>query len=78
MRHPHDHTVYAGSARLVDDGFESRDEHLTALQTKTLLRRPLSGQEILKPGQKNNRQVIGVLLKDFNSEIWLIHLATIQ
>lgn len=53
VRHPHDHTVYARGARLVDDGFEGRDQHLAALQTKTLLRRPLPGQEVLKPGRQN-------------------------
>lgn len=55
MRHPHDHTVYARGAGLVDDGFESRDQHLAALQTKTFLRRPLPGQEVLEPGQENKR-----------------------
>lgn len=49
MRHPHDHTVYACSTWCVDDGFKSRDEYFTALQTKTFLWRPLSGQEVLKP-----------------------------
>lgn len=54
MRHPHDHAVNAGSARLVDDGFKGGDEHFAALQTKTFLRRPLSGQEVLKPGHKKS------------------------
>lgn len=59
VRHPHDHTVYAWGARLVDDGFESRDQHLAALQTKTFLRRPLPGQEVLEPGQENKSQFVG-------------------
>lgn len=59
MRHPHDHTVYAGGARLVDDGFESRDQHLAALQTKTFLRRPLPGQEVLESGRENKSQFVG-------------------
>lgn len=50
MRHPHDHTVDACSARLVNNGFKGRDENFTALQTKTFLWGPLSGQEVLKPG----------------------------
>lgn len=58
MRHPHDHAVNAGSARLVDDGFKGGDEHFAALQTKTFLRRPLSGQEVLKPGHKKKLSVI--------------------
>ena len=38
MRHAHDDAVDACGARLVDDGLESRDENLTALQAEALLR----------------------------------------
>ena len=49
MRHPHDDAVDASSAGTVYDHLKSGDEDLAALQTKPLLRRPLPGQEVLKP-----------------------------
>lgn len=49
MRHPHDHAVYAGGAGAVNNGLKCRDEDFAAFQSKAFLRRPLPGQEVLKP-----------------------------
>ena len=48
MRHPDDERVDAIAAGHVDDLLQRRDEHLAALQTEALLRRPLLGEELLE------------------------------
>lgn len=49
VRHSHDDIIHSTLRRLVDDCFQSRDQRLTSLQTKTFLRRPLLLKELLKP-----------------------------
>lgn len=83
MRHPHDHTVNACSARRVNNGFKSRDEHFTALQTKTLFWWPLSGQEVLKPRHKKSSvynksdvEYMDVFVANRSYCYWLIMMIT--
>ena len=49
VRHANDEAFNAIATGLVDDVLHGRNEHLTALQTKPLLTRPLLTQECFKP-----------------------------
>ncbi len=51
MRHSHDDRVYSLRAGFINNGFERRDQTLTALQPKALLRWPFPLQELLKPAE---------------------------
>ncbi len=51
MRHSHDDRVYSRLAGFINNGFERRDQTLTALQPKALLRWPFPLQELLKPAE---------------------------
>ena len=48
--HAHDDAVHAPPAGHVDQGLQSGDQRLAALQAEALLRRPLPLQELLEPG----------------------------
>lgn len=49
VRHAHDDVIHSAPRWFIDDGFQSRDQRLTSLQTKTFLCRPLLLEELLKP-----------------------------
>lgn len=49
VRHAHDDVIYSALRRLVNDGFQGRNQRLASLQTKALLCRPLLLQELLEP-----------------------------
>ena len=49
VRHAHDDVLHTLLRGFIDDGLQSRDQRLAALQTKTFLCRPLLLQELLKP-----------------------------
>ena len=49
VRHAHDDVLHAVLWRLIDHGFQSRDQRLAALQAEAFLCRPLLLQELLKP-----------------------------
>lgn len=51
VRHSHDDVLDSVLRGFIDDGFQSRDQRLTSLQTEALLCRPLLLQELLKPDQ---------------------------